>query len=97
MPQSCLSALSRPILGMMLRCMNWPILKKVQNDYTGAQPLLERAVAVKPNNEWYWSALADSYEKSNNIGKLENVFNQLIRLNPNKPEYYFDKANAWLF
>jgi len=69
-------------------------LKKIQNDYTGAQPLLERAVAVKPNNEWYWSALADSYEKSNNIGKLENVFNQLIRLNPSKPEYYFDKANA---
>jgi tetratricopeptide (TPR) repeat protein len=69
-------------------------LKKIQNDYTGAQPLLERAVAVKPNNEWYWSALADSYEKSNNINKLENVFNQLIRLNPSKPEYYFDKANA---
>ncbi len=39
--------------------------------------------------------LADCYEKSNDIGKLENVFNELIRIDPDKPEYYFDKANVY--
>jgi tetratricopeptide (TPR) repeat protein len=59
--------------------------------------LLERAVTVNPNNEWYWIALADSYEKSNDISKLENVFNELIRINPSKPDYYYDKANTFLY
>jgi len=70
-------------------------LKKLKNDYTGAQDLLEKAVSVNRDNQWYWSALADCYEKSNNIDKLENVFNELIRLTPEKPDNYFDKANVY--
>ena len=66
----------------------------MQNNSAAARPLLEKAVTVNPNNEWYWLALADSYEKNNDIGKLENVFNELIRINPDKPDYYYDKANA---
>lgn len=70
-------------------------LKKYQKDNDAARQLLERAVAVNANNEWYWISLADSYEKTNDLAKLENVFNQLIRLAPDKPDYYFDKANAY--
>jgi tetratricopeptide (TPR) repeat protein len=70
-------------------------IKKIQNKYAEAQPLLEKAVTVNSDNEWYWVALADSYEKGNDINKLENVFNELIRINPNKPDYYFDKANVY--
>ncbi|MGZ3749907.1 MAG: tetratricopeptide repeat protein [Mucilaginibacter sp.] len=70
-------------------------IKKVQNDYSGAQTLLEKAVTVKPDNEWYWVALADCYEKNNDIGKLENVFNELTKLDPEKTDYYFDKANVY--
>ena len=70
-------------------------LKKLKNDYDGAQLLLEKAVAVNQDNEWYWTALADCYEKRNAIDKLENVFNQLIRLNPDKPDNYLDKANVY--
>lgn len=69
-------------------------LKKLQNNQPEAQQLLENAVALKPNNQWYWVALADSYEKTNDIKKLERVFNELLRINPDKPEFYFDKANA---
>ncbi len=72
-------------------------LKKLKNDYEGAQGLLEKAVTVNPDNEWYWVALADCYEKTNDFGKLENVFNQLIRLDPDKPDYYFDEANAYFY
>jgi tetratricopeptide (TPR) repeat protein len=70
-------------------------LKKIQNDYPGAQDLLEKAVTVKPDNEWYWVGLADCYEKNNDLSKLENVFNELLRIDPDKPDYYFDKANVY--
>jgi tetratricopeptide (TPR) repeat protein len=70
-------------------------LKKLQKNNNEAQQLLERATTINTNNEWYWIALADCYEKSNDVAKLENVFNQLIRISPDKPDYYFDKANAY--
>ncbi|MFD1257423.1 tetratricopeptide repeat protein [Mucilaginibacter terrae] len=69
-------------------------LRKLQNNQPDAQQLLEKAVTLKPDNEWYWAALADSYEKTNDIIKLQRVFDQLLRLKPDKPEHYFDKANA---
>jgi tetratricopeptide (TPR) repeat protein len=69
-------------------------LKKLQNNQPEAQQLLERAVTLKPDNEWYWVSLATSYEKSNDILKLQHVFDELLRINPNKPDYYFDKASA---
>ncbi|RYE28676.1 MAG: tetratricopeptide repeat protein, partial [Sphingobacteriaceae bacterium] len=59
-----------------------------------ARVLLEKAITVNPDNEWYWSALAANYEKINDIPKLENVFKELIRLNPEKPDYYIDQARA---
>ena len=69
-------------------------LQKLQNNQPEAQKLLERAVALKPDNEWYWVSLATSYEKSNDILKLQHVFDELLRINPNKPDYYYDKASA---
>ncbi|UEG52934.1 tetratricopeptide repeat protein [Mucilaginibacter daejeonensis] len=70
-------------------------LKKLQNDPTSARELLEKAVSIKPDNEWYWLALADSYEKSNDMPRLQRVLDELLRLGPGKPDYYFDKANAY--
>jgi len=70
-------------------------LKKLKNDYESAQSLLEKAVTVNQDNEWYWTALADCYEKHDAIDKLGNVFNQLIRLDPDKPDNYLDKANVY--
>lgn len=70
-------------------------LKKLQKNNDEARQLLERAVTINADNEWYWVALADCYEKTNDLAKLENVFNQLIRLAPDKPDYYYDKANTY--
>ena len=70
------------------------MLLKAQNKSDDAQSLLEKAVTLKTDNEWYWRALADSYEKTNNIPGLSRVFDQLIRINPDRADYYLDKANA---
>jgi len=72
-------------------------LKKLQNKPAEAQALLEKAVTLNTNNEWYWRALADSYEKTNDIANISRVFDQLLRINPDKPDYYLDKANALFF
>jgi tetratricopeptide (TPR) repeat protein len=69
-------------------------LKKDKDNYADAQGLLEKAVAIKPDNEWYWLSLLECYEKASNIDKLNNALDELIRIDPNKTEYYFDKANA---
>ncbi|MGI4021738.1 MAG: tetratricopeptide repeat protein [Janthinobacterium lividum] len=65
-----------------------------QNKDADALQLLEKAVTVNPDNEWYWLALAGNYEKINDIPKLENVFKELIRLNPEKPDNYTNEARA---
>jgi tetratricopeptide (TPR) repeat protein len=70
-------------------------IRKIQNNELSAQELFEKAVTVNRDNKYYWLSLADSYEKTNDLPKLENVLNELIRLDPDNPEYKFDKANAF--
>lgn len=69
-------------------------IRSNQNKDADARQLLEKAVTVNPDNEWYWLALAGNYEKINDIPKLENVFKELIRINPNRPDYYTNEAKA---
>ncbi len=69
-------------------------IRSSENKDADARNLLEKAVTVNPDNEWYWLALAGNYEKINDIPKLENVFKELIRINPEKPEYYTNQARA---
>lgn len=67
-------------------------LKINKEDYASAQGLLENAVAVNPDNKWYWLSLTDCYEKTNNAPKLENAFKQLIRLDGDDTDYKLDYA-----
>lgn len=59
-----------------------------------AQEYAERAVTVNPNNQWYWLLNANIYQQQKNYPLLVYALNELLKLNPNKPEYNFDKANA---
>jgi tetratricopeptide (TPR) repeat protein len=72
-------------------------IKISKEDYTSAQGLLENAVAIKPDNKWYWLSLTECYEKTSNIPKLETALAALIRLEPAKTDYYFDYAKALYF
>ena len=72
-------------------------LKIQKQDYASAQGLLENAVALKPDNKWYWLGLSDCYEKTANVIKLENTLNQLIRLEPTNTDYLFDDAKVLYF
>jgi len=69
-------------------------IKRLLKDETTARSLFEKATSLQPDNQYYWMALAESYEKINDIPKLENVFDELIRIDPNNPQYLFDKANT---
>jgi len=72
-------------------------LKISKEDYASAQGLLENAVAVNPDNKWYWMSLTDCYEKSNNAPRLENAFKQLIRLDGEDVDYKMDYAKLLYF
>ena len=67
-----------------------------QNKPTEAERLIRNAVTVAPDNEWYWSFLSEIYKKTNNISELVLVLEELIRLRPDKEEYYYDRANAFM-
>ncbi len=69
-------------------------IKRLQKDEATARSLFERAVTVQSDNAYYWRALAESYEKDNDIPKLENVLDELTRIDPDNPQYLFEKANA---
>ncbi|WP_423147428.1 tetratricopeptide repeat protein [Rubrolithibacter danxiaensis] len=67
-----------------------------QNDESEAEHFAREAVTVDSDNEWYWLLLADIYKKTGNWPSLELVFTDLIRIDPQKTAYYFDKANVLL-
>ncbi|TZF83197.1 tetratricopeptide repeat protein [Pedobacter sp. BS3] len=69
-------------------------IRHAENKEQEAEALIRKAVTVKPENEWYWILLADIYKQTGNMQALVPVFDELIKLSPQKEDYYFDKANA---
>ena len=69
-------------------------LQHSQNQEKEAEKLIRDAVTVSSDNKWYWLLLADIYKKTRNVEQLTLVFDELIRINPVDPDYYYDKANA---
>ncbi len=55
---------------------------------------IRQAIIIKPNNPWYQRLLAEIYKRTNKMPELIEVFNQLIKIEPENDAYYFDKANA---
>jgi predicted Zn-dependent protease len=68
-----------------------------QNQDGDAEQYLKQAVALQPRNKWYWISLAEVYKKKNDLTQLTSVFSQLISLQPNDPDFYYDKASSLLF
>lgn len=65
-----------------------------REDYVAAARAAKRAAAVNPDNEWYWSLLLEIYQKTADVKAMTLVFDELIRLQPDKASHYHDKAFA---
>jgi tetratricopeptide (TPR) repeat protein len=61
---------------------------------TEAEQNIKQAIKLNSGNLWYWRLLGEVYKRSNKMPELIEVFDQLIRLDPENDAYYFDKANA---
>lgn len=64
------------------------------NKIAEAEQYIQVAIKINPNNPWYYRLLAEIYKLNNKMPELITVFNQLIRIDPEYDNYYFDKANA---
>jgi len=65
-----------------------------QQEENSAEKYARDAVTVKSTNKWYWLLLADIYKRNRNYEQLSLVFTDLIHLEPNNADYYYDKANT---
>lgn len=63
-----------------------------KEDYTEAERAAKRAASINPDNEWYWSTLLDIHKKTGNIKAMPDVFDELIRIHPDKVSNYQEKA-----
>lgn len=49
---------------------------------------IKKAIRIEPNNEWYMLMQADIHEKIGDLYAVMDVYEQLIRLQPKKVQYY---------
>jgi tetratricopeptide (TPR) repeat protein len=66
-----------------------------QNKLLDAETSVKKAIEINPKNVWYLKLQAEIYKRNGNMDALVQVFNQLIQLEPEEDNYYFDKANAF--
>jgi tetratricopeptide (TPR) repeat protein len=67
-----------------------------QNNLLDAEMAIKKATVLETNNTWYWMMMAELYKRKGNMDAMTAALNQLIRLSPDKAEYYFDRSNAYL-
>jgi tetratricopeptide (TPR) repeat protein len=49
---------------------------------------IRKAIRIEPNNEWYLLMEADIHEKIGDFYSVMDVYEQLIKLQPKKVQYY---------
>ncbi|QNL50889.1 tetratricopeptide repeat protein [Olivibacter sp. SDN3] len=69
-------------------------LELEQKDLDEAAAHAQKAAEINPENEWYWILLADINKQKENFSALPPIFEELIRLKPEKKEYHYDLAYA---
>jgi len=71
--------------GRLLLEMNRPV---------EAAPVLEKAVQLAPDNDYYWSDLADLYYRNEQFEKAVDALQHVLELKPLATEVYFNIALA---
>ena len=67
-----------------------------QNNLYEAEVAIKKATTLEANNIWYWIMMAELYKRKGDMDAMAGVLNQLIRISPEKIEFYFDRSNAYL-
>ena len=67
-------------------------LHLMNNDLVSAASLLEKAIAISPQNKWYKLLLARIYQQTDKSMEAAALYEQLSALEPNNPEYLFLEA-----
>ena len=55
----------------------------------------KKADQLSPNNIWYKLQLAELYERTHQTSELIKVRSEMLELNSQKPEFYYELANAY--
>lgn len=67
-----------------------------QNNLLDAEMAIKKATSIDAENTWYWMMMAEVYKRKGDMDGMIVALNQLIRLSPDKSDYYFDRSNAYL-
>lgn len=67
-----------------------------QNNLLEAEMAIRKATTLDANNTWYWMMMAEVYKRKGDMDAMTGALNQLIRLSPDKVDYYYDRSNAYL-
>ncbi len=69
---------------------------RVQKKTTEALMYAKRAVDIDGDNVWYQMLLADLYSSNQQFEEATAVWATIVKRNPDKIEYYYDWANAYI-
>lgn len=67
-----------------------------QNKLYEAEAAIKKATALEADNIWYWMMSAELYKRKGDMDAMASVLSQLIRLSPERIDFYFDRSNAFL-
>lgn len=67
-----------------------------QNKLMEAEMAIKKATSLEADNSWYWMLMAELYKRKGDMEGMTGALDQLIRLSPDRAEYYFDRSNAFL-
>ncbi|MEJ5993480.1 tetratricopeptide repeat protein [Pedobacter sp. Du54] len=65
-----------------------------QNKLLESEIAIKKAIAINPQNSWYYKLQSEIYKRNGNMDALVPVFNKLIEMLPENDDLYFDRANA---
>jgi tetratricopeptide (TPR) repeat protein len=64
----------------------------IKGDFMSAQPLLNNAIVINPENKWYYLLLAQIYQNNKQYVEASKVYANLIKINPDNLDYYYLNA-----
>jgi tetratricopeptide (TPR) repeat protein len=68
-----------------------------QKKYSDALFFIRSAYRLDPKNEWYALSFAEILQKNGKFEESATVYEQLIRDNPDRLDYYFEWASALIY